>query len=555
MTAQQSLIAHGMEALAHGAWAEARASFEQTIADDETAAAHEGLSLAAWWQNDGDAAIRAKESAYRLYREAGDTCGAARMAIWVSVDYEEFRGDLSIARGWRHRARRLLKSLPVAAEHGWLRIVEGETALLLEDDLTTARRCAEEALALGRACGAIDVEMLALAMQGLAQVGEGEIEDGMACLDEAAAAALGGELEDEAWANRILCYLIFACEWVRDFDRATQWCEKMRQIADRMQLTFAQGICRVHYAGVLISCGKWPEAETQLADATAMLRASRPPYAAEGVVRLADLRRRQGRLDEAVAIFRQVEWHPLAMLGLAEIALDSGRPRDAEELVSRFLRQMPESSRLQRAAALELLVRVEALLGQHDRAAEALATLQAVSETVATRPLRGATCFSAGMLAIAAGDYEQAKARLEDAVDCFEQSSTPYEAARARLELTSVLVALGRTERARSEAEAALQVFERLGSVFLSRRAAVLLGDFDRRLNEHGRNQRAPSDLTQRQQDILRCIAQGMSDREIAVELGLSEHTVHRHVSNILLRLNLPTRAAAVAHAASRGLL
>lgn len=553
MTSQQSLVTHGSEAFARGAWAEARASFEQAIAEDETAEAQEALSWALWWLNDGDSAIRSREAAYRLYRDAGDDVSAARMAIWVASDYAEFRGELPIASGWRQRARRLLEGRPLTPEHGWLHIVDGEAALLFEEDMATARRSAGAAVEVARTLGVADIEIVGLAMQGLALVGEGHIEEGMVRLDEAGASALGGELDDETWANRILCYLIYGCEWIRDFNRATQWCETLRQIADRMQFTFAQGVCRVHYAGVLISRGKWQEAETQLADAMAMLRESRPPFVVEGVVRLADLRRRQGRLDDAVEIFRQVEWHPLALLGLAEIALDQARPRDAEDLVGRYVRQLPETNQLQRASALELVVRVEALLGKHDRAAEALASLQEVSDAIATLPLRAAACFSAGMMAIAGGDYELAKTRLEDAVDFFEQSGSPYESARARLELASVLVSLDRRDRARGEAETAYRGLERLGSKFFSRRAAALVKDIDRRAN--GDDQRSGPELTRRQLEILRCISQGMGDREIALALGLSDHTVHRHVSNILLRLNLPTRAAAVAHAASRGLL
>jgi DNA-binding CsgD family transcriptional regulator/tetratricopeptide (TPR) repeat protein len=554
-TGQRPLITSGNEALARGAWAEARAAFEQAIAETETAEAHEALSEVATWLNDGDAAIRSRETAYRLYREAGDDLSAARMAIWVSTDYEDIRGDFSIAQGWRHRARRLLEGQPVAPEHGLLCLIEGESALLVEDNVATAQRYAEEAIALSRTCGTADIQLTALAMQGLSLVGEGRVEEGIARLDEAAAAALGGELENEAWANKILCYLIFACEWIRDFDRATQWCEKMRQVADRMQFTFAQGVCRAHYGAVLTSRGNWTEAERQFADATVKLRESRPAVAVESMVRLAELRRRQGRVQEATALFRQFEWHPLAILGLAEIALDDGRPRDAEELAERFLRQIPESSRLQRATALELLVRAEALLANYDRAAAALSILQDLSESVATPPLRAAAWFAAGMIAVAAGEYDVARVRLEDAVGMFEQAGTPYESARARLELAQVLVVLDRRERARGEAEAASQVFARLGATLLSRRAAALLEDLDRRASANGSDTVGSASLTQRQQDILRCIAQGMSDREIAVELGLSEHTVHRHVSNILLRLSLPSRAAAVAHAASRGLL
>jgi ATP/maltotriose-dependent transcriptional regulator MalT len=555
MTEQDSAISQGNDALARGAWAEARAAFTRAIAEHETAEAHEGLSWAASWLNDGDATIRSKETAYRLYRQAGDNLSAARMAIWVSTDYEDIRGDLSIAQGWRHRARRLLAELPVAPEHGWLCIVEGETALLVEDDAAAARRYAEQAIAHGHTCDVADVQLTALAMQGLSLVGEGRIDDGMARLDEAAAAALGGELEDEAWANKILCYLIFACEWVRDFNRATQWCEKMRQIADRMQFTFAQGVCRAHYGAVLISRGKWTEAESQFGDATALLRESRPAVAVEAMVRFAELRRRQGRFQEAAALFRQFEWHPLAILGLAAIALDDGRPRDAEELVDRFLRQIPESSRLQRAAALELRVRAEALLGNHDRAVEALSVLQALADSVATPPLRAAAWFAAGMIAVAVGNDDVARVRLEDAVGMFEQAGTPYESAHARLELAKVLLTLDRVERARGEAEVALQVFSRLGATHLARRTAALLAEIDRRDDVNKPAMPTSPDLTQRQRAILRCIAQGLSDREIAVELGLSEHTVHRHVSNILLRLNLPSRAAAVAHAASRGWL
>jgi LuxR family transcriptional regulator, maltose regulon positive regulatory protein len=157
------------------------------------------------------------------------------------------------------------------------------------------------------------------------------------------------------------------------------------------------------------------------------------------------------------------------------------------------------------------------------------------------------------MAAIADGDYEQARIQLEDAADLYDRSGTPYEAARARLELAGVLIELDRPRRAFVDAEKAHRALERLGSRFHARRAQMLLKDIEQR-----RGAKAAANgsaLTPRQTEILRLVAAGESDRGIAAALGLSEYTVHRHVANILLRLALPNRAAAVAHAIARKLI
>ena len=65
----------------------------------------------------------------------------------------------------------------------------------------------------------------------------------------------------------------------------------------------------------------------------------------------------------------------------------------------------------------------------------------------------------------------------------------------------------------------------------------------------------ADTELSARELEVLRLVAEGLSDAEIAERLVLSRHTVHRHVANIRTKLRLPSRAAAVAHAARIGLL
>lgn len=545
----------GQEALTRGAWVEARAYFEAALEGEETPEALEGLSWAAWWLSDAPVTFDAREHAYRLYRARGDRRGAARMAMWIASDYIDFRGELAIANGWRQRARRLLEGLDPVPEHGWLALHEGAVALELNENPTLGKRLGREVAEFGRRLGVIDLEMLGLAMEGLALVSEGQVDEGMRCLDEAAAAAMSGELKEIITMGWTSCYLIYACERVRDYDRAAQWCKKMEELSERFGFRYWLGICRTHYAAVLMGRGAWKEAEAELEHAIEVLTSSRPPTAAEGIVRLAELRRRQGRLDEAAELFAQTEWHLLALLGNAEMALDRGDPRSAEDFLEQFLRHVPPENKTQRAAVLELLVRVQSALGEHAEAVATLNDLREISTTVATQPLRASANFSEGVAAAADGDYETARQRFEDAVNLLQRIGAPYETARARIELANVLSALDRSDAAERNAHAALESFRELGATREADRAATLLRRLQTPERERTGETGTLSGLTQRELEVLRLVAQGLGDREIATTLTLSEHTVHRHISNILTKLGLPSRAAAVAHVARHGLL
>ena len=526
-------------ALQRGDWPAARTTLKEALKARGSAEAYESLSWAALAMDAGDEALWARQNAYRLYRKKNDPVSAARMAMWAGKDHEDYRGELAVARGWRQRAHRLLRDQPTAPEHGWLALFDCWASLSHDEDPDHVQQCARTAVAVSEACDEPDLGILALAMEGLALVSDGRVDEGMGRLDEAAAAVLGGELRQPIWELPVLCWLIFACERARDFVRAAEWCEMMRAAAERLEHTASQGICRAHYATLLACRGQWQEAESTLAEATACFRASWSPQTAETTIRLGDLRRRQGRLDEAQALMQPLEWHPLAILGLAEIALECSRLQEAAERVDTYLRHVPEGNRLGRAAALELQVRADAASGDHARAARAVEELKAIALDVGTGPLQGAACFAAGVLARATGDMQHARACLEDAVAAFERSGTPFEAAHARLELAAVLTALERPERARAETTSARRTLEHLGArVRLQQGSAT-----------------GPAPLTPRQTEILRLVAQGMSDAEIASTLGISAHTVHRHVANILLRLDAPTRAAATTQAAISGLI
>jgi DNA-binding NarL/FixJ family response regulator len=267
------------------------------------------------------------------------------------------------------------------------------------------------------------------------------------------------------------------------------------------------------------------------------------------LVILAELRRRQGRPAEAALLLEQAGASRAAQLCNARLALDRGETLRAVEILARLLRQVPLHQKLDRAPVLELLVRARIARGESDEAVSALEELREVERLVGTAPLRACADLAEGMLAAAGGDHERARPLLEDAVDGFVGSGAPFEAAQARIELATSLIALGRVEAAEREAEDALGRLLELGAVEAERARRLLDAPFGR-----GGGPALP-ELTPREREVLRLLADGLTNRQIAGRLVVSEHTVHRHVTNILRKLQLPSRTAAAAHAVRSGVL
>jgi LuxR family transcriptional regulator, maltose regulon positive regulatory protein len=536
--------AAGWDALARGDWEEARASFEAAVGSGDAAGALEGLSWAAWWLEDVDACIDARERAYRAYRDAGDDRGAARMALWLADDHADLRGEPAVAEGWLSRAARLVADLEPCPEQGWLAAFEAHAALG-RGALEAALRSAVDAAESGRRHGLVDLEMFAVATEGVARLGQGDIDEGLRCLGEAAAAALGGEYENLVPAAWSCCLLIAACEDVRDYDRGAQWCDQVAAFGERANAGFMRGVCGAHQGAILAWRGRLRDAERVLVAAVDTL-ARRPTWQPEALVRLGELRRIQGRHADAAAAFEATPDHPLAQRGLAALRLDEGDPARARDLLHRMLRKLPAEQAAGRSDAVLLLVRAALALGDHAAAAVHADELAGIAQAVGTDPLRAAASLAAGLVAAASGAHEDACDRLEDAIDVLLRCGAPLEAAVVRVELAEVLDTLGRREAARHEARAALEAL-----------AGVLPRERDRaeRVLGHRAGRAIDAPLTPRQVEVLRLVAEGRSDQEIAERLVLSGHTVHRHVANILTRLDCSTRAAAVAHAGRLGLL
>jgi LuxR family maltose regulon positive regulatory protein len=548
-----ALTRAGREALARGEWEEARAAFEAVLAHMETPEALEGLGTAAWWLDDAPTTFDARERAYRLYCERGDRQGAARVAIVIAEDCLDFRGEPAVANGWRERARRQLETLSDVPERGWLALWEGHFALLAENDSATARLRAAEAAEIARSLALLDLEMLSRALDGLALVSEGRVADGMSRLDEATAAALAGEMRDLIAIGVSCCYLVMACERVRDFDRAAQWCHRVKEFCARWHIQSLFAVCRTHYAAVLMWKGDWTAAEAELVAAAQELTAVRPAMQSEATVRLAELRRRQGRFDEAEILLREAEGHPLAFLVSAAVALDKGDGIAASDLAERFLRGVALEDRTERLAGLEVRARALLTLGKAGEAAEIVKELRSAADTIGTGPIRATARLVEGLQAGQGGDFEMARRSVEDAVDLFRNAGAHFEMAHARLELAYVLDKLGRREQANQEGRSAFEALERLGAAHDALRATVLLKSLSGPAPQESTGE--PNTLTAREREVLQFVATGLSNAAIAKRLRISEFTIKRHVANILAKLNLPSRAAAAAYAAKHGLV
>ena len=283
MGATESLseaVERGRDALSRGGWEEARAAFGEALERSDSAEAWEGLSWAASWLEDGAGAIEAGSTPIGCARRRA-TCAAPR--VWRSgwgTPTSTSAGGGDRAR-WFARSERILEDLEPSPEHGWLAALRAAVALD-SGDTAMARRLGSQARELGRAWHLTRPGDGGARHRGAGARKRGRGRGG----DAVPGRGDGGRtrrrirgLQPVCWT---CCYLIYACEQVRDFDRAGQWCKKVEDFAQRMRIQFVNGVCRAHYAAVLTWHGDWAQAEEVLLEARRDLASMRPFWAPEG---------------------------------------------------------------------------------------------------------------------------------------------------------------------------------------------------------------------------------------------------------------------------------
>jgi DNA-binding NarL/FixJ family response regulator len=540
--------------LRKGDWRAAEDAARRLVEQEGSAEAYELLGLAGWWLSDIDTLFEAREHAYRLYLDRDDVRRAARIATWLDWDYRGFRGEPAVANGWLRRARRLLEGHHDSAEYGWLLLREADARL--SQDALAAAASAAEAVALGQKHHNPNLEQFARAVEGLALVTAGQVTEGMQQLDDATAAVVAGEFTDRSVAGATCCHLITACELVRDYDRADQWCGRVKEYCEKWDHPPLFAVCRSQYAGVLLSSGDWTAAERELASAVKELAVYRPGWVSHGQLGLAELRQHQGRLDEAAELFEAIAAAPharlgpvatQARLGLASIALERGQPAEAERLARVVLRQVSRNNHTARAAALEVIVLAAAAGNRAEQVRAELEELEQLAAAVESEAIRASARLAAGAFLSSIGERAQARTAIEESAAGFDRAGVPYDQLRARLMLAEQLQTGGDLASAAAEAAAVARQAKQLGARTLEQRATALGSSLAGKPNR-------TTALTARETQVLALVAHGLTNRQIAGRLGVSQHTVHRHLANVFTRLGLSSRAAAVAFALRNGI-
>jgi DNA-binding CsgD family transcriptional regulator/predicted negative regulator of RcsB-dependent stress response len=518
----------------------AKKLYETALAEERTAEALDGLGQSLWMLCDIEEGIALREDAYAEFQRAGNVATAAAIALWLVVEQITSLGNPTAANGWLKRAERLLADAPQCPAHAALEIARGQSSA----DPKEAESHFERAVQIGQELGDLESEILGRSQLGYLKVSLGDLEPGMSLLDESMAAAMGGELRDPWTIGTTCCSMLFACEQISDLHRAAEWCRVVTKFTQRRSYVPLSALCRSVYAGVLVSAGDWERAETELASSIEAYGGLGRPLAAYPLTRLADLRIRQGRIEEAAQLIAGWEDHPYAAVTAISLLLARGEVSLARTKLDHALGAMDAENPLE-LRLLPLLVTARLAEDDVNGAADTANELRRRSGRAGHRHLVAMAEFAGAEVAAAQGAAD-ASNRLAAARDLFAGLEMPLEEGRARALLAKV-AAEGERELAVAEARAALEIFERLGAARDADETANLL----RSLGVRGRSApRQADELTKRESEVLALLEQGLSNKEIAERLFITPKTAGHHVSRILLKLDLRSRAEAAAYAA-----
>ena len=536
------LLNKGRQSLSTGEWEKAKEFLVDALKQEESPEVYEELGWVNWWLNDAAGVFENRIKAFNLFLQKDDKLGAVRNACWIGVDYIEFKGEFAVASGWFKRAENLLEGLPPSTELSMFKILKARWTFQVEKNSELAFKLLDESLQISKSLKNVDGEMLAEALKGFILVVEGNISEGMPLLDDATLLAINSDQSDIKFTTITCCYLIDACERIRDYERAAQWCNNVKELCKQWRYRAMFANCRMKHAGILIWKGEWNEAEEELLSAANELKEFRPIQVNACTVRLADLKRRQGKWKEAEELLSKVESHPLKELFIAFLFFDKEEYEKALDSAERYLRRFSENEKAERTVVLELLVQINITLGKPEQAQNHLNELKEISTTINTLPLKAAVLSAEGNLYSAQGNYEQTKQHLEDAIDIYDKIKSPFESARTRVLLADVLAKLNKYAQAEGELDTAINKFKELGAEKDFGKAKFILKNL---YKENAANsEKNKFEFTGRELEVLRLIAEGKNNEEIADKLFLSIRTVEKHLTNIYSKVGVSGKSA-----------
>jgi DNA-binding CsgD family transcriptional regulator len=500
------------------------------------------LATAAYLVGDNDACIRALQRGYRLQVDNGNILGAFRFAFWLALVLHA-RGEAAVGSGWAARAERLLADQPEdVVERGYLHI-HGFFRYLDLGDFPGALRVADAMNETARRFGDPDLLAQSLVCKGRLLIYSGRVPEGLALLDEAMVGVAAGELSP-IFAGQVYCAMIEGCQEVMDYGRASAWTTALTRWCDTQpDLVPFTGQCAVHRGQILRLHGAFGEALAEFNDACRRYAASGAPAAAGlALNECGDVLRIRGDYVAAEAAYDEAagfghEPQP----GRALLLLARGRTPAAVAAVRRLLSEVgdPVHRSRQLPAAVEILIAG----GYVDDATATAVELSGIAEGFGCAGLRATAAYCQALVDLESNAPDRALPQARTAMRLWSGLQAPYEIARAKVLVGRAFRLLGDEDSAAAELTSAVRTFTEHGAAPARQEVEKLL------------HRETAGGLTVRELEVLRLVASGNSNTEIAHQLVLSDKTVARHLTNIFTKLDVPSRTAAAAYARDHDLL
>lgn len=519
------------------AWAESYRLFE--AADHDTSLDPEDLerlATAAYLMGRDAESESFRARAHQAFLDRGDREGAARSACWLGFGLLQ-RGAHAPASGWFARAERILEEAQIdCVVRGYL-LIPSAIQRIVQGDPAAGHATFMQAAEIARRFGDRALASIACHGRGRALIRLGKIADGVALLDEAMAAVIAGDVTP-LLAGDVYCSVLEGCQETFDLRRAYEWTASLAEwCAAQPDLVRYRGECLLYRAEVMQLRGKWDEAAQDAQDACELLAAR--PAAGAAFYRVGEIHRLRGEFAKAEAAYtRANERGRKPQPGLSLLRLAQGQIDGAAISVRSAL--LDTRAPVARARMLTAAVEILLAAGDLENARVAATELTELATTIGTPLLRAGSAHATGAVRLAEGDMAGASTALHEAWETWRDLETPYEEAQTCVLMAAVHERRGDQDGRRLELEAARALFAQLS-------AEPCLARMTEQFEPAKRQ--PPGSLSEREAQVLRLLADGKTNREIAAVLFISEKTVARHVSNIFDKLGVSSRTGATAWA------
>ena len=497
----------------------------------------EVLAQAAFWLGKPEESLDARRHAYMAHKLAGAEEEAAKAAWLLFIGHFDL-GEIAVAGGWVKRSQQHSAAAPDTAGAGYAALAEAEWARN-QGDLEEALAHTDRAIELGTASVDPDLVAIAQATRGRILVDGGRITGGVEALDEAMVAVVGEELS-RFITGRVYCLLVSTCHELGDVSRAGEWTAAAAKWCEELGGdSWYPGLCRLHRCELESLRGEWMLAERQALRAVEELVPFGDYWVGEGLYLVGEIRRHKGDSAGAEEAYEQA--HQLGRDPLPGLALLRAEKGDADGALKTLqLALVPGNGTPLRRARLLAAHATVALQAEAVEDAEMSSReLEELAESTGVMLLQGLAARARGAALIAHDQPEEALNALRISCQILRDLSIPYEEAHARLLVGVASREAGDEATADLELSAAAATFGKLGATLDAERASALLN----------RQKVLPRGLTEREVEVLALVAEGLTNREIAESLFISEHTVARHLSNVFRKLDVTSRSAAATFA------